>query len=264
MTGPVGRTAIGRVVRGALVLWFLVPLVPILLWAFANRWPFPDLLPQRWGLDGIRSGLTAGAPHAFVVSAALGLAVAAIATPAGALAARALASGGVPLPRLVEAVLLAPLILPAFAVALGLDVLVLRTRVPSPLAVVAVLSVAAIPYTTYMMRVAFGAYDKGYEDEARTLGASRFMVLIRVQIPLLAPALSGAAFLAFLVGWSDYVVTLLIGGGQVVSVPILVGSFAAGTGNSSVVAAMSVAAVIPPLILLAVVARAGRRTGTPA
>ncbi|MGD9620760.1 MAG: ABC transporter permease [Mycolicibacterium sp.] len=257
------RTPLGRAVRAALVLWFLLPLMPLLLWAFANRWPFPDLLPQQWGLDGFRSGLTAGAPHAFVVSTAIGLAVAAIATPAGALAARALSSGRIPLPRLTEAVLLAPLVLPAFAVAMGLDVLVLRTRVPSPFAVVAVLSVAAIPYTTYLMRVAFGAYDKGFEDEARTLGASRATVLIRVQIPLLAPALSGAAFLAYLVGWSDYVVTLLIGGGRVVSVPILVGSLAAGTGNSAVVAALSLTAVIPPLILLIVVARTGRRTETP-
>lgn len=262
MTTSVTRTAVGRAVRGALMLWFLVPLIPILLWALANRWPFPELLPRQWGLDGVRGGLAAGAPHAFVVSAAIGLAVAAIATPAGALAARALASGRMPLPRLIEAVLLAPLILPAFAVALGLDVLVLRVRVPSPLAVVAVLAVAAIPYTTYMMRVAFGAYDKGYEDEARTLGASRAVVLFRVQIPLLAPALSGAAFLAFLVGWSDYVVTLLIGGGRLVSIPILVASFAAGTGNSSVVSALSLAAVIPPLTLLVVVARAGRRLGT--
>ncbi|MCH9641764.1 MAG: ABC transporter permease subunit [Actinomycetia bacterium] len=261
MIAALARTTIGRAVRAVLVLWFLLPLVPILLWAFANRWPFPDLLPQQWGLDGVRSGLAAGAPNAFVVSAALGLAVAAIATPAGALAARALASGRLPLPRVIEAVLFAPLILPAFAVALGLDVLVLRTGVPSPLAVVAVLSVAAIPYTTYLMRVAFGAYDKGFEEEARTLGASRATVLVRVQIPLLAPALSGAAFLAFLVGWTDYVVTLLIGGGRVVSVPILVASFAAGTGNSSVVAALSMAAVIPPLILLTVVARTGPRTG---
>ncbi|GJF12027.1 ABC transporter membrane protein [Mycolicibacterium cyprinidarum] len=260
MTGI--RAAMGRMVRAALVLWFLIPLTPILLWAFANRWPFPNLLPQQWGFDGVRSSLTAGAPHAFVVSATLGLAVAAIATPAGALAARALAVGRLPLQRLIEAALFAPLILPAFAVALGLDVLVLRTRTPSPLAVVAVLSVAAIPYTTYLMRVAFSAYDKGYEDEARTLGASRAMVLIRVQIPLLAPALSGAAFLAFLVGWTDYVVTLLIGGGRVVSVPILVASFAAGTGNSSVVAALSLAAVIPPLILLTVLARTGTRTAT--
>ncbi|MGB0436853.1 MAG: ABC transporter permease, partial [Mycobacterium sp.] len=65
MTGALARTAMGRAVRAVLVLWFLVPLVPILLWAFANRWPFPDLLPQQWGLDGVRSGLAAGAPNAF-------------------------------------------------------------------------------------------------------------------------------------------------------------------------------------------------------
>ena len=111
------------------------------------------------------------------------------------------------------------------------------------------------------MRVALGAYDRGFDDEARTLGASRATVLLRVRIPLLAPALSGAAFLAFLVGWTDYVVTLLIGGGRVVSVPILVASSAAGTGNDSVVAVLSLAAIVPPLILLAVVARTARRTG---
>lgn len=144
--------------------------------------------------------------------------------------------------------------------ALGLDVLVLRSRIPSTVAVIALLTVAAIPYTTYLMRVAFGAYDIGYEEEARTLGASSAMVLRRIRIPLLAPALAGAALLAFLVAWSDYVITLLIGGGRLVTVPILVASFAAGTGNDSVVAALSVAAVVPPLLLVLMLARLRRRS----
>ena len=58
------------------------------------------------------------------------------------------------------------------------------------------------------------------EDEARTLGADPRSVLLHVRIPLLARPLSAAALLAFLVGWSDYIVTLLVGGGQVVSVPL--------------------------------------------
>lgn len=257
----ISRFPAARVFRGVMIAWFVLPLVPVVLWAFANRWPFPDRLPEQFGFDGVRTALRSDATHALVVSTGLGLAVALVATPLGVLAARALATGRVFAPRLVQAVIFAPLVLPAFAVALGLDVLVLRLHISSTLAVVVILAVAALPYTTSVMRLAFGAYDVGYEEEARTLGASRWTLAFRIQLPLLAPAISGAAFLAFLVGWSDYVVTLLVGGGQLISLPIIIASFASGTGNDSVVALLSIVAVVPPLILLVVLARFRGRRG---
>jgi putative spermidine/putrescine transport system permease protein len=249
--------AAGRVL---IVVWFLLPLVPIALWAISNQWSFPAVLPSQFGLDGLRSALAAGGAQAFLRSTGLSLAVAALATPLGAVAARALVRGDVHLPGVVAAILLAPLALPPFAVVMGLDVLILRTQIPSTIAVVALLTVVAIPYTTYLMRTAFGAYDFGYEEEARTLGASTSTIMRRIRIPMLAPALTGAALLAFLVGWSDYVITLLIGGGRLVTLPILVASFAAGTRNDAVVAALSIAAVIPPLVLVVLLARLRRRS----
>jgi putative spermidine/putrescine transport system permease protein len=101
------------------------------------------------------------------------------------------------------------------------------------------------------MRVAYGAYDFGFEDEARTLGASLRAVSWQVRLPLLAPGLAAAAFLAFLVGWSDYIVTLLVGGGRFVTLPILVASAASGTGNEPTVAALSLSALLPPVVALA-------------
>ncbi len=256
------RTQGWRLLHLGLGAWFLLPLVPLLLWAVADRWSFPASLPQDYGLSGWRGALDQDAARAFGRSLLLGLSVAALATPAGALAARGLALGRVPLPGLVGAVLLAPVAFPAFAVALGLDVLLIRVGLPNLVGVVLLLTVAAIPYTTYAMRVAFGAYDLAYEDEARTLGATRAQVLLRVQLPMLAPALSGAAFLAFLVAWSDYVVTVLIGGGQVVTLPLVVASAASAIGNEAVVASTSLAAIVPPLVLLVLVRLLGRRRPT--
>lgn len=249
-----------RLGRAVLVAWFLLPLLPLLLWAGADRWSFPAVLPQRWGSAGVRQALGAGGVAALGRSSLLGLGVALLAVPVGAVAARALVQGRVRLPRTVGVLLLAPLALPPFAVALGLDVALLRARVPGPVGVLLLLTVAAVPYTTYTMRVAWGAYDAAVEDEARTLGAGRRAVLLRVRLPALAPGLSGAAFLAFLVGWSDYVVTLLVGGGRLVTVPLLVGSSAAAVGNDALVAVLSLAAVAPPLVLLVAVAalRRGR------
>ena len=245
----------------ALALWFMLPLVPLALWAFADRWSFPALLPQAWGWDGVRAALAQGAVPAFGRSLLLGVLVSMIATPLGVLAARALAYYRVPLAPAVNVMLFAPLALPAFVSALGLNVLLLRLHVHPFAGVVLLLTVYALPYTSYTMRVAYGAHDPAIEEEARLLGASPWQVMWRVVLPLLAPALARAAFLAFLVGWSDYVITLLVGGGTLVTVPMLVAAAAAGTGNDATVALVSAAALLPPLVLLLAVGLFGRRPG---
>jgi putative spermidine/putrescine transport system permease protein len=254
--GPAGRLM--------LLVWFLVPLVPLLLWAVADRWPYPQPLPTEIGADGVEAAFGQGAGPALLRSLVLAAAVAAIATPLGAAAARALTFARVPGRRFVEIVLLAPVAIPPFAVVMGLNVLLLRWRVPGLLGVLLVLVVAAVPYTTYVMRVAYLGHDIGYEEEARTLGASPRAVRWRVHLPLLLPALTVSAFLAFLDGWSDYVVTLLVGGGQIVTLPMLLGATAAGTGNEATVAVLATLAVLCPLALFTVAAavRRGRPPGT--
>ncbi|MFJ2543799.1 ABC transporter permease [Microbacterium sp. NPDC087589] len=254
LTRPRG---LGRVVRVALtvllVAWFALPFLPLVLWSFADAWSFPSPLPTAWGVRGVEDALGFGLLPGLGRSVLLGLAVAAIATPFGALAARALTFGAVPFPRTVSALLLAPIALPPFAAVLGVNVLLLRAYVPPIVGVALVLVVLALPYTTFVMRAAYGAYDLSYEEEARLLGASRAQVLRRVHLPMIAPALARAAFLAFLVAWSDYIVTVIVGGGEVVTLPLIVAGAAAGLGNDSAVAVMSLGAVIPPVLLLVAV-----------
>lgn len=252
------RRRIGLVLLAVLLL---APLIPVLGWGFAERWPYPAVTPTRWGFGGWAAAWSQGAGPAVWRSLGLGLLVAAIATPAGAAAGRALAMGRVPFPRLVTAVLFIPVAVPPFAVVMGLGTVSLRAGVPGLLAVVAVLVVAAIPYTTYVMRAAYASYDTAYEDTARTLGARRRDVLRRVHLPLVAPAITASAFLAFLVAWSDYVVTLVLGAGRTVTLPLLLGASAAGSGNDPTVAVLAILAIVPPTLLLLTVTRFTRRKG---
>lgn len=259
---PAGRRLTRGAGLGAAALWMLAPMVPLVLWAVAERWSHPDAWPSSWGWSGWAGASVQGAGDAAMRSSVLGAVVAALATPAGAAAGRALALYRFRFSRLVALCLLVPVAVPPFAVVMGLSVVALRLGVPGAVGLVIVLVVAALPYTTYVMRAAYAGYDTGYEDEARSLGASPRAVLWRVHLPLVAPALATAAFLAFLVAWSDYIVTLLLGGGQLVTLPILVGALASGSGNDATVAAASVAAIAPPLVLLvatAALARRGRR-----
>ncbi|RLQ83205.1 ABC transporter permease subunit [Salinibacterium amurskyense] len=248
-TARIGSTAL-------MSLWFALPFLPLVLWSFANSWSAPDLLPMTLGVDGLTAALANGAVAAFGDSLLLSLIVAAIATPLGAMAARALSRRTLPFGRLVSVLLFSPVLLPPFAAVLGINVVLLRAWVPPELGVILVLVVVAIPYTTFSMRVAYAAYDDGFDEAARTLGATSRFALWRIHLPLIAPALARSAFLAFLVGWSDYLVTLVVGGGQLVTLPLIIASSASGIGNESSVAVLSLSAVIPPLILLAFVSRA--------
>jgi putative spermidine/putrescine transport system permease protein len=135
-------------------------------------------------------------------------------------------------------------------VALGVNAAVLRLQLPALVGVVLSLVAIAVPYTTFVMYSTYVGYEREYEEGARTLGAGRLAVLTRIHLPLVAPALATAAFLAFLVGWSDYIVTVVVGGGLFVTAPMLVGALASGSGTEPVVAAASLAAVVPPVILL--------------
>jgi len=250
------------VLPGLLVGWLVIPLTPLLVWAVASRWSGTARLPQEFGLRGWREARDAGLIAALTRSALLGAAVAVIATPLGVLAGRALGWRLLRRPALPSVVLLGPVLLAPFAVAMGLDVVILRLGIPGEVAVVLVLSVFALPYTTFTMRAAHLGLDPALEEQARVLGATPRQALRRVTLPATTTGLVVATGLAFLVGWSDYAVTLLIGGGQIVTAPLLIGSAAAGSGNDALTSALAVSASAPPLVALAVFTRAASRRRT--
>lgn len=252
------------VIPALLTLWLMIPLTPLLLWAGASRWSGPARLPQQLGLRGWQEALDAGMLTALVRSGLLGAVVALIATPLGAMAGRALGWRLVRRPALPSIVLLGPVVLAPFAVAMGLDVVVLRLGIPGEVAVVLILSVFALPYTTVTMRATYLGLDPALEEQARVLGASSRQARRRVTLPAASLGLVTATGLAFLVGWSDYAVTLLIGGGQIVTAPMLIGSSAAGSGNDALTSTLAISASLPPLAALAIFTYAASRRRTAA
>lgn len=244
---------------GVALLWLVVPLMPVLLWSGADRWSFPDLLPTTWGLAGWGEAAGAGLPGALLRSAGLGLAVAVVATPLGMTAGRVLGWRLTGHPRAVVTLLLVPLVLPPFAVGMGLDVVLIRVGLPELVAVVVLLSVVAVPYTAYTSATGFARTPPELESQARALGATARQARLRVVVPAMRGSIVVSALLAFLVGWSDYVITLLVGGGRFVTAPVLLGSAAAGSGNEPMVAAMAVATLLPPVLLVTAVLTLLRR-----
>lgn len=251
---------------GAVGAAVLAPFLTLLLWSFSRRWAYPDLLPEAWGLRAWAYLFdTAGAQvvEALGESLLAAAATALLAVAAGVPAGRALGLYHFRGKDCVAIVLLLPIIVPPLCVAMGLHRWMLEIGLAGSLAgVVLVHLVFSLPYATFVMWGVFSNYDPDYEAQARSLGASRAAVLRRVTVPLILPGVAVAALFAFLLSWSQYVSTLVIGGGKVTTLPILLFALAA-SGDRPVAAAVSLVFVLPAFGALALGGRhlAGGRRG---
>jgi putative spermidine/putrescine transport system permease protein len=234
----------------------LVPIGVVLIGSIASRWFWPALLPAEWTLRAwnyVASG-SGGIGSALATSSALALVVAALAVVLAVPAARALALHSFRGKRVVLFALLLPMLAPPLAAAMGLHSVFLRAGLAdSFLGVVLVHLIPAVPYATLVLTGTFSGFDPDWEAQARTLGARPWSVWTRITLPAIAPGLALAAILAFVVSWSQYVLTLLIGGGRVLTLPLVLVAFQRG-GDEAVAAALSVVFVAPVLVLFALMA----------
>lgn len=246
-----------RLAAGLLAVGVLGPLLPLLLWAVSGHWRYPSLLPQETSARGLRllADPTSGVGAGLLTSVLIGAAVAVLALAVGVPAGRALAVHTFPGKRLVQLVLLAPALVPALAALLGTHVVFLRLGLADTVTgVVLAQLVPTVPYVTFVTAAAFERFDRGHEDQARTLGAGPVLTTLHVTLPALRPALAVAGALAFLISWSDYVLALLIGGGTVKTLPLLLFAYAQ-SADLTEAAAVAVLIIVPPVVGLAVLSR---------
>lgn len=250
MRGPAVLRSVGA---GLLAVGLLAPLVPLVLWAAAGSWRYPALLPELSG-RGLGLVLDRQVLGALGTSTLIATTVAAVALVVGGAAGRALATpfrGR----RLVQLTLLAPALVPTVAVTLGIGVYFVRYGLADTVAgVVLVQLVPTVPYVALVTAAAFERLDPALDQQARMLGAGPVRRMLTVTLPAVRPALLVAAFLAFLISWSEYVLTLLVGGGTVRTLPLLL--FAAiGSSDLPAAAALSLVITVPPLLLVGLTAR---------
>jgi putative spermidine/putrescine transport system permease protein len=246
----------GLLVAAMLVL-LLSPFAPLVLASFAEGYFFPQVLPERWSTRAWRIVLAPGGRtwDALVDTVVIGVAVSLVSLLVAVPAGRVLGTRRFRGKRAVELLLLTPVLVPAVAVALGIHVVFLRLGLAGGIpGVVLVHLVPATPYVVLLSAGVFANADLELEAQARSLGASWWQAQRHVTLRLVAPGLAVAALFGFLVSWGQYVLTLVIGGGRVVTLPILLFATASG-GDASVTAATALFHSLPALLLLVVTTR---------
>lgn len=237
----------------SVLLSVIVPFLPLILWSMTEQWFYPGLLPQSFGPrawsyvfgtagNQIVTGLLASFSLALVttiMSLILGI-------PAG----RALGLYDFPGKRLLSLLLILPIIVPPLSVSMGLHFWFIQLRLAETFTGVVLIHLSfCLPYTIFVIWGVFSDYNPDFEEQARSLGASPVNVVIRVMLPMIFPGITVAALFSFLLSWSQYLSTLIIGGGKMLTLPILLFSLM-DSGDRPVAAAVSLVFILPAFLAL--------------
>ncbi len=248
------RGNIGLVIVAALVA---LPFLPLFLWTFAGEWNFPDVLPSEWSPRGIYYLLEPGgrvlgaAANSLLIGGAVAAASVAVGLPAG------MALGGYEwrFKGVVIFFILLPILVPPLAATMGIHLTFIRLGLADTgFGVFLVHLVPTVPYTAIILTSVFAERTGDLEEAARTLGASPWQAFRHVTLPEVAPGVAVAGLFAFLISWGQYILTVLIGGGEVVTLPMLL--FSAASGNDPVVtSALALVFAVPAVLALVVALR---------
>jgi putative spermidine/putrescine transport system permease protein len=157
--------------------------------------------------------------------------------------------------ELVELMILAPVIVPGIAVVLGIHSIFIFLGLNNTITgVVLVHLIPTLPYMTLVMSGIFANYDPAYEDQARSLGASPLKTFWYITLPAIIPGIIVGGLFAFLVSWSQYILTLLIGGGRIITLPLLLFNFAT-SGRNDITGAIGMIYILPGIIILLLTAK---------
>lgn len=248
------------------------PFIPLVVASVAFRWAWPDLLPSAWwwqertdarlplAWDYIFSPVS-GTLAALFNTVLIALVVTVLATLICLPTAQALATGATgnrTVRGAVEFFLLTPLLIPEIAVGLGMLVLFSQLGLAgSYLGVVLAHLVPTVPYTVRVLTASFEGLDRDLAAQARTLGAGPLRTFWSVTLPHVLPGVFAAGLFAFLVSSNVFLLTFLVGRGEIVTLPtLLFAKLSAGGMLDPVAAGLALLASLPGLVLLVVLERA--------
>ena len=247
---------IGHSLRFILYLLLAAPLALFVVYAFSTRWFFPQPFPVDWTIEAFARVLNdprllSGLRDSLFIALVSSL----LAVFLGFPAARVLGLRQFRGRQIAWLVLFLPTIVPPLAIGMGLNILFLQIGLAGSLTgVVLAHLIPTLPYVIFTLAGTFARYDENYELQSLVLGASPARTFLTVTLRLIAPSVIVATLFAFLISWSQYLLTLLIGSGRIITLPILLFSTTSG-GNPVTIAAISLIFLAPPVLVIAVTTR---------
>ena len=223
----------------------LIPMAVMLIWSITERWPWPGLLPENLSLRTMKELLfgSASLPQILVSSISLALAVAVLGTTIGIMTARATELYAFRGREAVYHLTFLPLLVPGTVFAMGIQITLIKLGLSDTIpGVILVHLIAAVPYCITIMTDVTRAVGKKLEEQAMVLGADPWRAFLAVTLPSLLPGILSSMSMGFILSYSQYFTTLMVGGGRVKTIALVLVPYIQ-SGDRSLSAAYSVAFV---------------------
>ncbi len=232
-------------------LIIVIPLAILFLWSFAETWIYPSLTPQEWGIHGYETILSIDPNIATTVLQSIGLSliVAAICVVVSLLVGHALAYYEFKGKYFLDFLTFLPVIIPATAFGMGIHVFMLRAGIASkPLGVILVHTLVVIPYSIKILTDSLRLFGRSLSEQAWSLGASHPRAFFDVTLPPLLPSVITSFAISFIGSFGQYFLTLIIGGGKVVTLATVMFPWVNGT-DRSLAAAFAIIYIASSLVI---------------
>ncbi|RAZ76759.1 ABC transporter permease [Planococcus halotolerans] len=231
-----------KIILSLLLFLFIgIPFIALLLSSVATGWQWPVLFPESYSFRAWEYVLFGSSRTWQSIGTSLLIAV--IVTVINVLlavpAANALVRFQFKGKWFAEAILFAPIIIPPFVAVMGIHLTFLRLGLTETILGVVLAHLSpTLPYMVRAVMISYNTLSVDWENQARMLGAGPFLRFYYVVLPHLLPGIAAGASLSILISLSQYLITFIIGSGQVVTLPILLFPFISG-GDPAVASAYS-------------------------
>ncbi|PJE28280.1 Maltose transport system permease protein MalG [Pseudooceanicola marinus] len=243
---------IGGLLAVLLGIVVVVPLIVVAIWAFAEVWRYPSLLPQEWGLRFWTATLSRpDVWTAMSLSIRLSLVVTALSALICLPAAYAFARMDFPAKNVLFLSFLASHAFPKFGLLVAIAGIFLNLGLISTFwGVVLIQLVGTLMMMIWIPVAAFQNVDRAMEEAARDAGAGPIRVFWSVSLPQAAPTIFAAVLLSFVGTFYETEGAWLIGAPEIRTMPVLMITY---INNQIVVqygAVLSVLLWIPSFVAL--------------
>ena len=250
---------VGLGLYGYLALTLFLPVAIVALWSFydpAVGWFPPDIIPRSFSVSAWREVLS---DRHILPAAGISLFVSIVVTAVtGALAfptAWALAQFPCRLKRAVEVFVLAPIIVPGIVVAVSLGELFFRFGLAGTvLGVIVVQIVGTLPFMIRILTATLEGIPNELIYAARSLGASPFIAVTRIALPLAWPGFAAGGLLTFIASFEEFEKSFMVGAPKVRTLATQLWSYLGGEALILPTAAVVTFILLVPMLLIFVLA----------
>lgn len=201
----------------------LSPFIPLILGSVSSGWRFGDILPSNYSMDGYEYVLKnrstwVGMGYNLSIAYIVAVINLFLAIPA----ARFLFRKKSRFKGIYMVILFAPLIIPSLSSVLGIHrSMIIYGLTDNLLGVILVNIIPSFPYVLLSLYGSFKGFPKRLEESALIDGVSKFQMYRYIILPILLPGILIGSTISILISLSEYILTLLIGGGEIITLPIL-------------------------------------------